>query len=189
MWWLPPIKGKNVRLFKWLKLGCPKNLSLTVAGIFSSYMSSEDWKLKSHTELKPRSKKSRIMSSVLRVFMGNFFCSTLLGSRKNLCAQEIPPIISWHKKSKKKGNLLNHGELSLWASAVFHRADILYQRGWSSLLTPRSYHWQWDATGMSDVSQFFASGSTAKTDHKSDELMLHNDRPKNLQDICAYTSR
>jgi hypothetical protein len=44
-------------------------------------------------------------------------------------------------------------------------------------------------TGMSNVSRFFASASTAKMDHKNDELMLHNEGPKNPENIRAYTSR
>ncbi|KAJ7919898.1 hypothetical protein B0H13DRAFT_2268352 [Mycena leptocephala] len=32
----------------------------------------------------------------------------------------------------------------------------------------------------------FALGSTTKTDHKSDELMLHDNGLKNLESICAY---
>ena len=37
------------------------------------------------------------------------------------------------------------------------------------------------------VTRFFASGSTAKTDHEIDELMLHNDKRKNPENICADT--
>jgi hypothetical protein len=56
----------------------------------------------------------------------------------------------------------------------------------ASPLAPESVVNPTQMTGPHHVTQSFALGSTTKTDHKSDELMLHDNGPKNLEGICAY---